>query len=673
MANVSIGFASNERQFAGLPPVVLKNRFFEETPTQALGTAMLARPGTLDLASFGASPIRSIYSLPGLFNGALFYVAGRTLFRRDVDGTTTIISGIVLGTGRVSMTGLAGAGFERLFVADGTLLQVYQGGTHASGVLTAVAQVSDGELVNIGETNYRFVSTLAFVDGSSVHPWQVKIGTSLSVTLGNLVQAISFTGTPGQDFSDQLDGPHPEVTAQQTPASSGIIATSRATDPSGNAIVTTETGLDMAWSAGTLTGGGVDLGDGTFSHATGTLSVTAQPADGDVVRIGSVFYQFKTNLALFDGSAGNPWEILIGPDAVGSINNLVQAISFSGIPGTAYSQGLGGQNTEVSAAAETVNVAYSGSIVAPHPDVSVSSDASTMTATALATGVAGNAIVTAETGLNMAWGAETLTGGTDDPPVAATGVLTASAQVALNDTVRIGSRFYRWVSSVIGGAGTESEPWQVVMGATLAESLANMVNAINFTGGTFEVRMTTKAKVDLTAGNLITTTETGANLSWGSVTLTGGGSHALSGVSMPDGLPPLAVGTLKSFIVIAVAKSDRFYFLTPGQLVIDPLNFATAESQPDDVVDLVIVGDSAWFIGQGSTEVWYATGSASAPFSPANGRVFDQGAIEGTVVNVKGTPFLVGSDFVVYAVSGGPRRVSSHGVEEMIRKTIGAE
>lgn len=404
MADVPISFTSFERRFAGLPPAVLKNRFFEQTPTQAGGNAMLARPGTEDIGAYGTGPIRAFYSLPGLFDGALFFVSGTTLFRRETDGTVITCTGVVFGDGSVSMTGVAGAGYERLFIADGTLLQVYQGGTHASGVLTCTLQVAEGDVIRIGDTYYE-------------------------------------------------------------------------------------------WTA-------------TVNNAAGTLA--------------------------------DPWEVLIGVDLAESLSNMVKAISFTGTSGITYSGNLGGQNTDVTAV----------------------SDATTMTVT---------------------------------------------------------------------------------------------------------------AKTDLAAGNSIVTTETGANMSWGAGTLTGGGTHALSGVSVPDGLPPVSVATLKSYILVAIGSSDRFYWINPGAVVIDPLSFATAESQPDDVLDVTVIGDTAWFIGEGSTEVWYATGSSVTPFAPVDGRVYDRGAIDGTVVNIKGTVFLVGQDNIVYAIGGGAQRVSNHGVEEVIRTALEAE
>jgi len=183
--------------------------------------------------------------------------------------------------------------------------------------------------------------------------------------------------------------------------------------------------------------------------------------------------------------------------------------------------------------------------------------------------------------------------------------------------------------------------------------------------------MTVTARTDLAAGNAIEVTSSSSNVTWDGTTLHGGGAHGITGIEVPDGLPPVSVAVLKSHVMIGIGKSDRFYWLQPGSLEIDPLDFATAESQPDDVISVITSGDNAWFVGEGSTEVWYATGNSSTPFAPVGGRVFDQGAIAGTVVNIQGIVFLVGRDHMVYAVGGSAQRISNHGVEEEIRKALG--
>ena len=67
-----------------------------------------------------------------------------------------------------------------------------------------------------------------------------------------------------------------------------------------------------------------------------------------------------------------------------------------------------------------------------------------------------------------------------------------------------------------------------------------------------------------TGGNSITTTETGANLSWGAVTLEGGGAQALNGVVTPDDVGIISLATLASFVIAVVVNSQRFYWIQPG-------------------------------------------------------------------------------------------------------------
>lgn len=413
--SVPLSFTSWERYFTDLPASVLCNRYFEQNPLQAEQAALLARPGTAELGVWGEGNIRGFFSAPGLFDGALFLVSGEILYRVETDLSSISITGVIFGTGAVSMTGVKGAGYERLFIADGSHLQVYQGGLNATGVLTGSAQPSEGDTINIGGTYYQW------------------------------------------------------------------------TDP----------------------------------DTSGEVSNGA-------------------------GNSSNPWKVNRGASLADALENMVKAITFTGTAGVTYSANLGGQNIAVTA--------------------------------------------------------------------------------EVSDTA--------------------------------------------------ETMMTVTAKTDLASGNAIVTTvissDTAPVISWGGATLSGGGVHGLSGVEIPDGLPPVSVATLKSYILVAIGNSQRFFYIKPAELVIDDLSFAEAESQPDDTLEVISLGDTAMFIGEDSTEAWYATGNADSPFAPVSGRVYDRGAIEGTIVNVKGTVFLVGPDNVVYSIGGSAGRVSNHGVEEMIRLALGA-
>lgn len=122
---------------------------------------------------------------------------------------------------------------------------------------------------------------------------------------------------------------------------------------------------------------------------------------------------------------------------------------------------------------------------------------------------------------------------------AATGTytLTAANQPANDDTVTIGTTVYTFKTVLSVGP---TVAYQVLRGAAQADSLNNLVSAINGTAGvgvTYSVGTVahpnvTAARVGATAvvtailkgvaGNAIASTEVGANSSWGAVTLAGG-------------------------------------------------------------------------------------------------------------------------------------------------------
>lgn len=290
----------------------------------------------------------------------------------------------------------------------------------------------------------------------------------------------------------------------------------------------------------------------------------------------------------------------------------------------------------------------------------------------------------------------------------AKGTATLTGNVQEGMILNINGTYYGWYADVEAGspAGTSANPWRVLLAsggistaANNEQSLANFAAAINFagspgdyssglTGPNAVVTATSDEKklyftaIDNTsAGNAITTSvfaSGGGSISFGAGTLSGGGGTALATVTgMAAGEVPKALMTVSGFVLVSVGNSNKFYWIEPGAVVIDPLNFASKESQPDNILDMLAVGDQGLIMGNGSTENWFATGNFAAPFAPTDGRVYQRGIIEGTPVQVGDDVFLVGNDGIVYligyAASGGSygvHRVSDNGIEERIRTQI---
>jgi len=279
----------------------------------------------------------------------------------------------------------------------------------------------------------------------------------------------------------------------------------------------------------------------------------------------------------------------------------------------------------------------------------------------------------------------------------ASGILTdAGTAVFTTALLQIGTTYYGWNANVNFNtpAGTAAHPFLCLPGATHALSLANMANMLNFIGvagtdfssvlaganasvtaASGASTLTITARTDSTLGNSIATVVTGdAGLSFGHATLTGGGTHSLKGVPIPTGEGVSLVAVLNLFAFIGVNNSQKFFYIRPGATTIDALDFASKESAPDPLADLVAVGDQMVVVGTATTEFWSATGANDNPFAPVLGRTISRGAVPGTTVMIdERTVMLVGNDGRVYSISSTPTPVSDHGIEERIRKQLRRE
>lgn len=151
------------------------------------------------------------------------------------------------------------------------------------------------------------------------------------------------------------------------------------------------------------------------------------------------------------------------------------------------------------------------------------------------------------------------------------------------------------------------------------------------------------------------------------------GVAALAAIAMPDSVPPVSLDIINSYIIVVRANSQRCYWINPGEIVVDPLNFFEAERSPDWLHQVRTVGDQFWLMGEKTTEVWRHTGNALAPFQRIEGRLFDQGVWGGTAVRIKDSVLVVGADGTVHRVTGGPTPVSNPGITELVRDAIAGE
>jgi hypothetical protein len=98
------------------------------------------------------------------------------------------------------------------------------------------------------------------------------------------------------------------------------------------------------------------------------------------------------------------------------------------------------------------------------------------------------------------------------------------------------------------------------------------------------------------------------------------------------------------------------------------LNYATAEREPDDLLDIAALNDKLILYGQSTVEVWSQTGDATLPFSRIEGIGSQSKGIlaTGCQCEADNTKFHIGSDGVVYRLGEEFDRISDHWLEEKI-------
>lgn len=379
---------------------------------------------------------------------------------------------------------------------------------------------------------------------------------------------------------------------------------------------------------------------GPLDAALNALTVSGTIAD-DKVNIGANTYQFTAAPSgSHAGTSGDPWQVKVNGSNTAALLNLLKAINLTGVAGTDYDNGV------------TLNA----NVAATY------STATALGVRAKVAGLAGNAItttITVVTGSDgLAWDNATLVKG----QITSQGTLASPHNVFVNGSDANALTNLRAAVNASGVAGTDYSSG--VTQNLRAEASAN-------TALTVTIRGRVGGAPNPTIIVTVTTFGSADGLAFNHNPLAAG-AQTLYGVATPGSVGMSDVVVLKSFVLVLQANSQRVYFLLPGTTVIDPLNFFEAESSPDFLNGMIAVGDQVWLIGQGTVEPWYATGDATAPFAPVQGRPISHGGRTGTFVGIANKVILVGEDKVVYDLSGAATPISTNGIAERVRKFIEA-
>ena len=137
----------------------------------------------------------------------------------------------------------------------------------------------------------------------------------------------------------------------------------------------------------------------------------------------------------------------------------------------------------------------------------------------------------------------------------------------------------------------------------------------------------------------------------------------------------LTVSFLSGYFVFIEPDSQRVWVtsLNDGTAV-DPLDFASAEGDPDGLVSSTTDHSEIWLFGSNSIEVWYNAGTADFPLQRIQGAFNEIGcAATFSVAKLDNALFWLGADTrgkgIVYRANGYTGvRVSTHAVEWQIQQ-----
>lgn len=142
----------------------------------------------------------------------------------------------------------------------------------------------------------------------------------------------------------------------------------------------------------------------------------------------------------------------------------------------------------------------------------------------------------------------------------------------------------------------------------------------------------------------------------------------LAEIAFPDGANVTAVAFIAGLFIYARAGTQKFYWsATLDGRTIDALDFASAESSPDGITDIIVAKGNAYLIGQATVEPWIATGAGDLPFALIQQRLYPRGAKDtGCSADMDNTLFSVLNDNSVGRMADVWEVISDAGIEERI-------
>jgi Phage stabilisation protein len=132
-------------------------------------------------------------------------------------------------------------------------------------------------------------------------------------------------------------------------------------------------------------------------------------------------------------------------------------------------------------------------------------------------------------------------------------------------------------------------------------------------------------------------------------------------------LPPVSnVVYVDGYFIWTIAESDQFIISALGDgLSYDPLDIATVEGDPDDIIGCIVLQREIQFYGSKTIEFWVDTGNADFPFERSQNAFIERGCRDrNSLIKIDNSVQFMGDDLIVYRLNGyQPVRISTHAIE----------
>lgn len=144
----------------------------------------------------------------------------------------------------------------------------------------------------------------------------------------------------------------------------------------------------------------------------------------------------------------------------------------------------------------------------------------------------------------------------------------------------------------------------------------------------------------------------------------------LAPVAFPDGANVIKVLEGASRFIAIRGGGAKFYWTQPLGTTFGALDFATAESESDQLLDALFIDDALILFGRETVEFWPNTTDNLLPFQPLQGRVLERGIrATGCATVISGT-FAWVTDRNTVCIGDESNVVSNPGLQERISASV---